>query len=61
LFRKLAGHGGEVRFRSGDHALMISSDQISLDAKASVIQRPLLPGLTVSVLCRVSRVHNARG
>ncbi|MCU1295173.1 MAG: hypothetical protein JWP08_4023, partial [Bryobacterales bacterium] len=52
LFRKLAGHGGDVRFRSGDHALTVRGNSLSLNGNAEIAQRAATPGLAVSILCR---------
>lgn len=55
LFRALAGYEGELRFRSGDHALTIRGRTLSLAGHVEVAQRAPLPGLTISILCRSPR------
>lgn len=56
IFRALAGFSGKIRFRSGDHALTIEGDVLSLEGKVTIAQRAPYPGLTVSIQCRPSRV-----
>ena len=51
LFRSLAGQNGDIRFRSGDHALHIRGTVLSLAGKLEVVQRAPLPGLTISIRC----------
>lgn len=52
VFRALAGLSGSIRFRSGDHALTIEGDRLSLEGKVVIAQRAQFPGLTVSIRCR---------
>jgi hypothetical protein len=54
MFRALAGHDGDLRFRSGDHALEVRGHSPSLAGRVELRQKAALPGLTVSVLCRTS-------
>lgn len=51
LFRALAHHNAELRFRSGDHALRIWGDAPSLTGQVELLQRAWLDGLTVTVRC----------
>jgi anti-sigma regulatory factor (Ser/Thr protein kinase) len=51
LFVGLANLNGALRFRSGDHALLIDGTNPSL-MTARVAQKPLLKGLLISVACR---------
>ena len=53
LFLTIAGHAGLARFRTGDHSLTISGDNLSLQGIVETAQRAALPGLTISVLCRL--------
>lgn len=52
MFRALANHDGELRFRSGDHALQISGHSPSLQGHLELLHKAFLPGMTISVLCR---------
>lgn len=52
MFRALANHDGELRFRSGDHALQIYGHSPSLQGRLELLHKASLPGLTISVLCR---------
>jgi hypothetical protein len=52
LFRALANHEGELRFRSGDHALALRGDSPSLTGQIEIAQKAWLTGLTISVRCR---------
>ena len=52
MFRALANHDGDLRFRSDDHALEIRGHSPSLQGRVQLRQKAALPGLTVSVLCR---------
>lgn len=54
MFRALANHDGDLRFRSGDHALEIRGHSPSLQGSVELRHKAALPGLTVSVLCRAS-------
>ena len=54
LFRALARDAGELRFRSGDHAMSIRGDQPSLTGKVDTIQKAWLDGLIISVRCTSS-------
>jgi hypothetical protein len=50
LFTALANRHGSLRFRSGDHVLLISGKNPSL-ARAVIAQRAASPGFVVSVTC----------
>lgn len=52
LFNALANRHGNLRFRSGDHVLLISGKNPSL-ARAVIAQRAATPGFVVSVTCSV--------
>ena len=52
IFRALANHDGDLRFRSDDHVLEIRGHSPSLQGHVEVRHKAALPGLTVSVLCR---------
>lgn len=56
MFRALANHDGDLRFRSDDHALEVSGHSPSLQGRVQLRQKAGLPGLTVSVLCRPASV-----
>ncbi len=60
LFRALAHEQGDLRFRSGDHALTLSGDNLSLTGNLEVAEKAALPGFVVSVLCRASHPPNSR-
>jgi hypothetical protein len=49
LFARLVAHGGEIRFRSGDHALALVG--VLEGTRAQLLQRPLVRGFLVSVRC----------
>lgn len=51
LFRALAHHAAELRFRSGDHALRLCGDAPSLTGQVELAQKAWLDGLVVSVRC----------
>lgn len=51
LFRALAQHHGELRFRSDDHALTLSGNAPSLGGQVEIAQKARLPGLVISVRC----------
>lgn len=51
LFRALAQHNAELRFRTGDHALRIWGDAPSLTGQVELFQKAWLDGLTVTVRC----------
>lgn len=51
LFRALAHHAAELRFRSGDHALRLWGDAPSLTGQVEIAQKAWLDGLVVSVRC----------
>lgn len=53
LFRALAHHNAELRFRSGDHALRIWGDAPSLTGQAELLHKAWLDGLTVTVRCEL--------
>lgn len=52
LYRALASVDGDVRFRSGDHALELSGAGSDSVLRPSLSQKWELPGLTISVTCR---------
>jgi len=54
LFRALAHHAAELRFRSGDHALRLWGDAPSLTGQVELAQKAWLDGLVVSVRCAPS-------
>ncbi|MBB4370974.1 catechol 2,3-dioxygenase-like lactoylglutathione lyase family enzyme [Bradyrhizobium sp. cir1] len=56
MFRALANHDGDLRFRSDDHALEVRGHSPSLQGRVQLRQKTPLPGLTVSVLCRPTSV-----
>lgn len=56
MFRALANHDGDLRFRSGNHALEVRGHSPSLKGCVKLGQKAALPGLTVSVLCRATSV-----
>lgn len=56
MFRALANHDGDLRFRSEDHALEVRGHSPSLQGRVQLHQKAALPGLTVSVLCRPASV-----
>lgn len=62
MFRALVNHDGELRFRSGDHALQIYGHSPSLQGRLELLHKASLPGLTISVLCHApgSGANNAR-
>lgn len=51
LFRALAHHAAELRFRSGDHALRLWGDAPSLTGQVELAQKAWLQGLTITVRC----------
>lgn len=51
LFKALAHDAGELRFRSGDHAMSIRGDRPSLTGEVKTVQKAWLDGLIVSVRC----------
>ena len=51
LFRALARHAAELRFRSGDHVLRLWGDAPSLTGHVELAQKAWLNGLTISVRC----------
>jgi hypothetical protein len=51
LFRALAHHAAELRFRSGDHALRLWGDAPSLTGQVELAQKAWLDGLVISVRC----------
>lgn len=55
LFKALARDAGELRFRSGDHAMSIRGDQPSLTGKVDTVQKAWLDGLIISVRCTSSK------
>lgn len=56
MFRALANHDGDLRFRSDDHALEVRGHSPSLQGRVQLRQKAALPGLTVSVVCRPASV-----
>jgi len=56
LFIGLANLNGVLRFRSGDHALLIDGQNPSL-MTARPAQKPRIPGFLVSVSCETIRRH----
>lgn len=50
LFVGLANLRGSLRFRSGDHALLINGRNPSL-VRAQLAQKPPIPGFLISVVC----------
>lgn len=52
MFRRLADLQGELRFRSGDHALEIDGTSPDL-TQAKTTQKPEIDGLFISVKCRL--------
>ena len=52
IFRALANHDGDLRFRSDDHVLEIEGDSPTLQGQVEIRHKAALPGFTVSVLCR---------
>lgn len=52
MFRALATNDGDLRFRSGDHALEVRGHSPSLQGEVKLSHVPDAAGLTVSVLCR---------
>jgi anti-sigma regulatory factor (Ser/Thr protein kinase) len=50
LFVGLANLNGGLRFRSGDHALVMNGRNPSL-VSAQLAQKPLIPGFFISVVC----------
>ena len=51
LFRALANHAADLRFRSGDHALRIWGDAPSLTGQVELVHTAWLDGLTITVRC----------
>lgn len=56
LFRALAGYEGEVRFRSGDHALTLSGRNPGQNGTLKLARKANLAGLTISVICGTPRL-----
>jgi hypothetical protein len=52
MFRALADHDGELRFRSGDHALTVRGQNPSLQSGIELAHKARLVGLTIGVRCR---------
>ena len=61
LFRALAHNEGELRFRSGDHALTLWGDSPSLTGQVEIAQKAWLQGLISSVRCRAPRRQGESG
>jgi anti-sigma regulatory factor (Ser/Thr protein kinase) len=58
MFRALANHDGELRFRSDDYALLVRGHSPTLTGTIELRQKACLPGLTISVRCPApGRVH----
>ena len=59
MFRALANHDGELRFRSDDHALAVRGYSPSLQGSVELSHKARLGGLTISVRCRApnGRAH----
>lgn len=51
MFRALANHDGELRFRSDDHALAVRGQSPSLKGSVELGHKARLGGLTISVRC----------
>ena len=60
LFRALAHHAAELRFRSGDHALRLWGDTPSLTGQVELAQKARLDGLVISVRCAQKRQTRGR-
>jgi len=58
LFRALAHENGDLRFRSGDHVLTLSGDNLSPSGKLSVVKKANLPGFIISVRYNIARGPN---
>lgn len=52
IFRALANQDGDLRFRSDDHVLEIQGDSPTMQGQLEIRHKAVLPGFTVSVLCR---------
>lgn len=52
IFLGLAGYHGYLRWRSGDHALVIDARDPSASS-GDLLQKPIADGLTLSVCCRM--------
>ena len=59
IFQGLIDHHGELRFRSGDHALMIENIQPQL-ASARIAQKSRIQGFFASVRCTTPNQHRSR-
>lgn len=59
LFIGLANLNGMLRFRSGDHALLIDGRQPTL-MTARTAQKPNIPGFFISVSCEIRRNGSSR-
>ena len=51
LFRALANHAGDLRLRSGDHALRLWGDAPSLTGQVELVHKAWLDGFTITVRC----------
>lgn len=60
LFRALASHAAELRFRSGDHALRLWGNAPSLTGHVELAQKAWLDGLTITVRCALRGRGNGR-
>lgn len=54
LFIGLANLNGSLRFRFGDHALIIDGQKPTL-MKAKIAQKPFIPGFFISVRCELEQ------
>lgn len=58
MFRALANHDGELRFRSDDHALAVRGHSPSLQGHVELGHKARLGGMTISVFCRAPAGRN---
>jgi hypothetical protein len=61
MFRALANHDGELRFRSDDHALTVRGHSPSLQGHVELGHKAHLGGMTISVLCRAPAGRGGSG
>lgn len=57
LFKALAHDAGDLRFRSGDHAMSIRGHRPSLIGREEIVQKALFGGLVVSVRCTTDELR----
>jgi hypothetical protein len=57
MFRALANHDGELRFRTDDHGLTVRGHSPSLQGHVELGHKAHLGGMTISVLCRATAGH----